>query len=579
MKHQESLSLAHSSYLAHHGIMGMHWGVKNGPPYPLDKKLSLRIQKGHNEKARYTAKELKDMRSGKIKTTKKDRVGRTHRSSEREYKRIQGLNASDLSSFANIGTLLVNGDLPESSIRTLDRPKRRVVDADIMAVNPGLYDPETANDRGYSNNCGLCSTALALRAMGYDVQASRATNGTLISSAQYYFDGAIPYKEKDPSNIQKRLESFGAEGLGVLSIARANGAGHAVYFQNERQPDGSYKPVIIDGQARKKYTSLEAFLQAEGADIRQFTTITRLDRATPNWSHIGEDSAVLSTHSKKGMQAVFTPNSGLTYDSGNVRFQDSQGRAGFTWETKSDRPVQWAEESSDAGLRSVKRENVNERSSKKTSNLALDRSRWTDSISNLFPGGSSTAVKDLPLDSKQELASGQIGRMLSMMTNTKTKLSDDTLSSYRSYRLRTGDDVDNTRRASLTYMDNAETNGKGDRYYQDKLAKNATDDYYNRSAFRKNDDGVFQRRVTAKYAPASDFTASLRDAFSKPVKDISTTKSSSVGNLGNIDDFISKWKDTSIDGFVGNDRTGKTVSSNRELISELSRMYSRRSWD
>lgn len=25
-----------SNYLAHHGILGMHWGRRNGPPYPLD---------------------------------------------------------------------------------------------------------------------------------------------------------------------------------------------------------------------------------------------------------------------------------------------------------------------------------------------------------------------------------------------------------------------------------------------------------------------------------------------------------------------------------------------------------------
>lgn len=24
-----------SNYLAHHGILGQKWGVKNGPPYPL----------------------------------------------------------------------------------------------------------------------------------------------------------------------------------------------------------------------------------------------------------------------------------------------------------------------------------------------------------------------------------------------------------------------------------------------------------------------------------------------------------------------------------------------------------------
>lgn len=36
--------------LYHHGIQGMHWGVKNGPPYPLDKKVSADIKSGKNKK-------------------------------------------------------------------------------------------------------------------------------------------------------------------------------------------------------------------------------------------------------------------------------------------------------------------------------------------------------------------------------------------------------------------------------------------------------------------------------------------------------------------------------------------------
>lgn len=33
--------------LEHHGIMGMHWGIRNGPPYPLDTKTSGRVKSGN----------------------------------------------------------------------------------------------------------------------------------------------------------------------------------------------------------------------------------------------------------------------------------------------------------------------------------------------------------------------------------------------------------------------------------------------------------------------------------------------------------------------------------------------------
>ena len=36
-------------YLAHHGIKGQKWGVKNGPPYPLDAKGQLKKVKSLND--------------------------------------------------------------------------------------------------------------------------------------------------------------------------------------------------------------------------------------------------------------------------------------------------------------------------------------------------------------------------------------------------------------------------------------------------------------------------------------------------------------------------------------------------
>lgn len=53
------------SYLAHHGIKGQKWGVKNGPPYPLDESQ----QSPSEQKKGLTDKQKKVMATGVIATT------------------------------------------------------------------------------------------------------------------------------------------------------------------------------------------------------------------------------------------------------------------------------------------------------------------------------------------------------------------------------------------------------------------------------------------------------------------------------------------------------------------------------
>lgn len=36
--------------LCHHGIRNQRWGVRNGPPYPLDQKIHKRIVKGKQDR-------------------------------------------------------------------------------------------------------------------------------------------------------------------------------------------------------------------------------------------------------------------------------------------------------------------------------------------------------------------------------------------------------------------------------------------------------------------------------------------------------------------------------------------------
>lgn len=304
MNNKLSQELCHAyngqeEHLQHHGIKNMHWGVKNGPPYPLDKKVSASIKAGKNEKARFTKKELEYMRKHPYSRKYKDKkVGIAHVVA-RNREPITNMNyfrfvkGFEYKKPMNVATLIGSGR--GDAIKRLDRPGHKINTSDAVLCNqPNKGD--YADER--RNNCALCSATLALRSLGYDVMAGTTSLGSLNSSAEYWFDGARSYKSKGAANLYNQMSSFGNQGKGVLSIRHATGGGHAVYFQNERGIDGRVRPVIYDGQIGKRYDTVAQFLKAEHADMTQFSTVTRLDTATPNWKNLAEDSVCMLPSNK-----------------------------------------------------------------------------------------------------------------------------------------------------------------------------------------------------------------------------------------------------------------------------------------
>lgn len=69
-------------YLEHHGILGMHWGRKNGPPYPLDSSVSTgkRLKKGSGTSKRKARKQYKN----RVKSLKKARKARAEKRAEEQ---------------------------------------------------------------------------------------------------------------------------------------------------------------------------------------------------------------------------------------------------------------------------------------------------------------------------------------------------------------------------------------------------------------------------------------------------------------------------------------------------------------
>ena len=294
--------------LIHYGISGMRWGVRNGPPYPLDSNLSKKIRGGQNERVRYSNQEYQDRRSGKIKTDKSEKAGTTHYGNFNESRLREVINASDLPKPMNVAEIWESNP---NFKRDLNR-HGQLTDWDVQVVNKDITN---SDETGLRNNCVKSSMALELRRRGYDVVAGRSSHGMLSSAAQYYWDGATPYKERY-DNIQKRIDSFGRGGTGEFIAWRPDGSAHSVYFRKEKGADGIWRQRFDDGQIGKSYSSLEDLYRAEGYDKTRMGQITRLDNATPNFKHMAEDSIARVSFTNPDMNRIENGRNAFLFTTG-----------------------------------------------------------------------------------------------------------------------------------------------------------------------------------------------------------------------------------------------------------------------
>lgn len=300
--------------LCHHGIDKQRWGVRNGPPYPLDSKTHSRVVSGKQDKIlkKYDASE-----TGITMYTpyqKVDSYGSAYGSllsplkAQKQYA-VSAYNKREGDYSLSLSKYLTSDKLSE--LKTLSGHGKISTD-DYTRSNPFFNEQNDSNVwLGGRNNCVKCSNTLALRAKGYDVVAGLAPNGMRASATQAYWDGARAYKEKGSNNLAQRMRSFGNKGMGEFIMRYASGSGHSMFFQNEKQGDGRYEPVIYDGQTGKKLGSVVDAIDKLGFDTSQFGQITRLDDATPNMEKMIEDSVFMPREGKFG----FSGTSKNLYDS------------------------------------------------------------------------------------------------------------------------------------------------------------------------------------------------------------------------------------------------------------------------
>lgn len=122
----------YNTYLQHHGIEGQQWGVKNGPPYPLER------QKKRKNKVKKSSKKnvIKDdgtkenaIRSGNVKLVKKYAYQMSNNELETALRRIDLMERMDSKTPSNAAFNKINA--ATKKVETINRAG----DAGIKAYN------------------------------------------------------------------------------------------------------------------------------------------------------------------------------------------------------------------------------------------------------------------------------------------------------------------------------------------------------------------------------------------------------------------------------------------------------------
>ena len=292
-----------SDVLCHHGIKGQSWGVRNGPPYPLDQKTHNQVVKGAT-KSSAVQNNQNDGKTGSIAAISALAFLGFHLLMKKVvFPRIQDRIYTETQEAFNKH----NKELSKSLISDIadtdkqfdaDNPPKMIsgkhsVEDDMAAVNPN-YAKGTVP--GTSQNCSLCSFTYDLRRRGYDVTALASDTGNIprklmdkiYDGAKRDMFGASSFDELY-ANAAKRYPE-GARGM--FSVF-GNGMGHSMAWEIQ-----GGKFVVIDAQRNVKVEPNQ--LAELGFNSRhQNTEFIRTDNLKVKPSGIGLVAAELKSDWKK----------------------------------------------------------------------------------------------------------------------------------------------------------------------------------------------------------------------------------------------------------------------------------------
>lgn len=280
-----------TDYLMHHGIKGQKWGVKHGPPYPLDAKEHKQVVKGAGTSSKPKAKSESKQKSKDGLFVELYLVGLGLSALSAAYVKARKAigNRTDNKIEEKFNELINNKDTEakydkKTGFKLKDREMTEK--EDLKAANPLRSNDTYTKSTRY--NCVYCSHAYELRRRGFDVMAKLSKEpvstekifGVYPKAKPVLFDpfecfdlddkgrpnGFVKIKNvakakeryaKARNEIKKQFRNLASEegSRGYLSIQWRNGGGHlTTYFVK----DGKVK--IADPQSGKILTFNEEYL-------------------------------------------------------------------------------------------------------------------------------------------------------------------------------------------------------------------------------------------------------------------------------------------------------------------------------
>ena len=319
------------NYLIHHGIKGQSWGVRNGPPYPLDsgdhnarerkagwrsslkgnkKELTDEERAARNAKIKklikysliaagtfYVGYKFTDLSYNKMLSSELTKLGFEHLHSEKyKEKLLQSVKTlTDHNKDADFEII----NKTESSIETL----HKAAQDPFSLSGKEQYDLLKDTMAGRLTNCVYCTNAAALRRMGYDVSAGTTRKGLTSAQMLKYWKGAevndlyghkltsvkdvktfIVDRHDNPillnyeSIFERNFSKMPNGAFGEFTVM-GNASGHSVEWFKEGNT-----VKIFDNQMKIKYDSISDFFKQNalsGWDEQQ-TSYIRYDNCEPN---------------------------------------------------------------------------------------------------------------------------------------------------------------------------------------------------------------------------------------------------------------------------------------------------------